>query len=83
MAIVGMVAGLVSLVCWILTVVKAFQRGTTTTGVLSICGLIGFILGWINVKEWDHQPVMIAWSVAFLLAIIVQVLGGGGAPVAP
>lgn len=36
MAIVGMVAGLVSLVCWILTVVKAFQSGTTSNGVLSM-----------------------------------------------
>ena len=83
MAIVGMVAGLVSLVCWILTVVKAFQSGTTSNGVLSICPLVGFILGWINVKEWNHQPVMLAWTVATILNLVVQYMGGGAPVVAP
>ena len=83
MAIVGMVAGLVSLVCWILTVVKAFQSGKTSNGILSICPLVGFILGWINVKDWNHQPVMLAWTVAILLNIVAQVLAGGAVPVAP
>lgn len=83
MAIVGMVAGLVSLVCWILTVVKAFQSGKTSNGILSICPLVGFILGWINVKEWNHQPVMLAWTVATILNLVVQYMGGGAPVVAP
>jgi len=80
MAIVGMIAGIVSLVCWILTVIKAFQSGSTTNGVLSICGIIGFVLGWMNVKQWNHQPVMIAWTVSTLIGIVANVLGAQGVP---
>lgn len=47
------------------------------------CPLVGFILGWINVKEWNHQPVMLAWTVATILNLVVQYMGGGVPVVAP
>lgn len=74
LGVAGAIAGLTSLVCWILTIVKAFKEGQTSTGVLSICGIIGFILGWINVKEWDHMPVMLAWTAAMIVSIVAQVV---------
>lgn len=74
LGVVGAIAGLTGLVCWILTIVKAFKEGQTSTGVLSICGIIGFILGWINAKEWDHVPVMLAWTAAIVVSIITQLV---------
>ena len=79
MAIVLLVAGVVQLVCWVATIVKAFQSGSTSSGVLSICPLAGFILGWVNVKDWNHQSVMIAWTIATVLGGVIKVLAAGGA----
>ncbi|HMO15444.1 MAG TPA: hypothetical protein PKD64_13570 [Pirellulaceae bacterium] len=69
-----MLAGLVSLVCWILTIVTAFKHNETLLGILSICGIVGFIIGWIKHKEWNHKQVMLIWSVAFAATIIFQVI---------
>ena len=45
-------------------------------GFLSICGLIGFIVGWVKSGELDHQGVMLAWTVAIAGNIGLQVMAG-------
>lgn len=86
MALVGIsgIIGLVSLGCWIFTIVRAFQAGDTTSGVLSICPLIGLIIGWMNHTAWNHTKVMMIWTACIVLNILMQVaavalLGGGAA----
>jgi hypothetical protein len=57
--ILCILAGLGSLVCFILVLVQMFQRGQTTLGIVCIVlvfcgigGLIAFIYGWMKHREW-------------------------------
>jgi hypothetical protein len=77
------VGGLIALVCHIIVIVKMFQTGQTGLGIVAIvltcCGigiLLTLIYGWVKVKEWNVQPLMIAFTVGFILSII----GGALAP---
>ena len=75
--VLSLACSAVSLVCWIMTLVKFFQKGDTLMGILSICPLIGFIMGWVKVKELpNHQNFMLAWTAAIVLNIILSVAGG-------
>jgi hypothetical protein len=64
--------GIVSLICWILMLVKIFQSGDTLWGVLSICPLVCFIYGWVKVGKLNAQPIMLAWTVAVVLNIVLN-----------
>ncbi len=79
MIIVGLsaVCGLVSLGCWIFTIVRAFQSGDTVAGIVSICPLGAFILGWINAGKWNHMGVMAVWSICIVINIVLNVLVQG------
>jgi hypothetical protein len=76
-AVMEVVGGLISLVCFILVLVKMFQRGKTRLGILCIvltlcCGaghLITFIYGWVKSGEWGIRNVMVAWTVGLVLAV--------------
>lgn len=72
---VSLVISLISVVCWIYTIVVAFQHGETLMGILSICALVGFVIGWINADKWNHKKVMVIWSIAFASGIILQLVG--------
>ena len=80
----ALIVGLVSLVCWIWTIVRAFQEGETASGILSICPLVGFIIGRINSGSWNHTKVMIVWSICIVINILLNValagVLGGAAP---
>jgi hypothetical protein len=76
------IAGLGSLVCFILVVVQMFQRGQTGLGiaciVLIFCcgigGLIVFVYGWIKASSWGIQNIMLVWTACIVLGIIAGVL---------
>ncbi len=70
MSIIYSLAGLVSLVCWILTLVKLFQSKGVLHGILGIiCGLYTFIWGWMNTSSNDNKMIMIIWTVAIILSM--------------
>jgi hypothetical protein len=83
--VVAGVAGLVSLICFILVLVQMFQRGRTGLGiaciVLAFCcgigGLVAFIVGWVNSREWRLTNVMTVWTVALIADIVVGVMNPG------
>ena len=76
MSIVLIAAGVVSLVCWIMVLIKIFKENVGL-GILGIlCGLFTFIYGWVKVKEYNCKNVMLAWTAAFIVTIIAQVMGG-------
>ncbi len=81
------IIGLVSLGCWIFTIVRAFQAGDTTSGILCICPLIGLIIGWMNHTAWNHTKVMMIWTACVIFNILMQVVAiavmGGQAAAAP
>jgi Ca2+/Na+ antiporter len=76
--IVSAVAGLVSLVCFVLVVVKMFQNKQTGLGVASIIGLfcifgyfIALFVGWKNRAAWQLEKVMPVFTIAFLLSLVL------------
>jgi hypothetical protein len=77
LGIIGLIVGLGSAACWIYTIVRLFQIGKTIEGVCAICPLVGFILGWVRVKELNHQKVMVIWSVLLVVSILINVMLAG------
>lgn len=71
--------GIGELVCLILVLMKMFQVGEQTMGivciVLLLCcgigGLIVFIYGWINATKWDIKNVMLIWTGLFIAALVL------------
>lgn len=82
--VLGIIASIGSLVCYILVLIKMFQNGQTGLGiaciVLLFCcgigGLIAFIYGWMKSSEWGIQNVMLIWTVLFIINIILNVAVG-------
>ena len=71
------IIGLVVLVCWVMEVVIAFKKGDgPLLGVLSIvccCTLGGLVIGWIKCKEWGIQTLMLVYTIAFVINLILSV----------
>jgi len=76
MSVLMGVAGIVSLVCWIMVLIKIFKENIGL-GILGIfCGIFAFIYGWVKVKQYNIKNVMVAWTVALLVMILAQMMGG-------
>ena len=77
LSILGIIAGIGSLICWIMILIKLFQEKGVLHGILGIiCGLYPFIWGWINVGRLNVKNIMLIWTVCIVLGII---LNGAGA----
>lgn len=75
LAVAG-IAGLVSIVCWILILIKMFQTAGALQGILGIiCSLWAFIWGWMNADRLGAKNIMLAWSAAIVVGIIFQIAG--------
>ena len=74
--ILGGILGLVSLVCWIIVVVKMFQTEGVVQGIIGlICGLWAFIWGWMNAEKVGRN-IMVLWTIAIILATVFNIAGG-------
>jgi len=70
---VAIICWLVSVVCWIMVLVKIFQSGSVGLGILGIiCGLFAFIYGWMKADEYGIRNVMLTWSIAIAVDVVVQ-----------
>jgi hypothetical protein len=82
-----MIAGVASIICWIMVLIKMFSS-EVLQGVLGlICGLWAFIWGWMHADEYGLKTIMMVWTVCIILGIVFNVgttaLGiGGGLPAA-
>ena len=74
--------GIGELVCLILVLIKMFQAGEQTMGiiciVLTLCcgigGLVTFIYGWINATKWDIKNVMWIWTALFIAGLVLYAI---------
>ena len=73
--------GIGSLVCFILVIIKMFQVGESTMGivclVLLLCcigGLVAFIYGWINARKWDITNIMWIWTGLIIAGIVLNII---------
>jgi hypothetical protein len=78
MQIVASIAGLGSLICWVIILVQMFQKDTVLKAILGIiCGLWAFIWGWMNLEKHGQKTVMIVWSLCFVIGVIANVMVAG------
>lgn len=75
--VLSLIVGLGSLICWILEIVAAFKGGNgPLMGILSIvlCGLGGFVIGWIHHKQWNITNLMIGWSACIVVSLLLNIV---------
>ncbi|MBN2432826.1 MAG: hypothetical protein JXQ27_15235 [Acidobacteria bacterium] len=67
--------GLTMLVCWIMVLIQMFKVQGALHGILGIiCSLYAFIWGWMKATELKLKNVMLAWTGALVLYIILMVI---------
>lgn len=75
MMIVGYLMAIVSLVCWIMVLIKMFPAEGPLKGILAIiCGLYAFIWGWMNATRLNIKNIMMIWTVAILVSLVVNMM---------
>jgi hypothetical protein len=73
------IANLIQIVCFILVVVQMFQHNQTGLGVACLVGfvlcgvgmLFAFIYGWMKAAEWNINNVMLTWTAALVVELIL------------
>ena len=71
-------ASLVSIVCWIMVLIKMFPAEGALKGVLAIiCGLYAFIWGWMNATRFNLKTIMLIWTVAIIIGVVANMMAGG------
>jgi hypothetical protein len=74
LGIIGIVFGIISLICWIMVIVKIFQEGSIGLGILAIiCPLFAFIYGWVKVNEYGINNIMLVWTLCIVVNLGVRV----------
>jgi hypothetical protein len=77
MAILGWVVLVGIVICQIFVAIKIFQNDGALKGILAlICGLFGFIWGWMNATRLGIKNIMLIWTVLIVICLIVGVMGG-------
>ena len=78
LGILGGIAGLGSLVCFIIVLIKQFQNGGVLHGIIGIitCGIWTFIWGWINSGKLNIRNIMLIWTVLYIAALILNGMSG-------
>lgn len=74
----GIAASIVSIVCWIMVLIKMFPAEGALKGVLAIiCGLYAFIWGWMNATRFNLKTIMLIWTVAIIIGVVANLMAGG------
>ena len=78
MGILGGIAGLGSLICFIIVLIKQFQEGGVLHGIIGIitCGIWTFIWGWINSGRLNFRNLMLIWTLLWIVAMILNTMSG-------
>ena len=78
LGILGAIAGLGSLICFIVVLIKQFQEGGVLHGIIGLitCGIWTFIWGWINSGRLNLRNLMLIWTLLWIVAIILNSMSG-------
>jgi hypothetical protein len=78
LGILALVALVGLIICQIFVAIKIFQSDGALKGILAlICGLFGFIWGWMNSSKMGIKNIMIIWTVLIIVYAICAGMGGG------
>jgi hypothetical protein len=90
LSILAMILSLVSLVCFIIVLIKQFQNAGALHGIIGIitCGIWTLIWGWMNASKLNIKNIMMIWTLVLVVCIILNVMSGGfsysiGTPATP
>lgn len=73
MFLLSVLLSLVSIVCWIIILIKLFNFEGVGKGIFGIiCGLYAFIWGWQKADAHNHKNIMIIWSICAVVNIILS-----------
>jgi hypothetical protein len=73
--ILSYIAAGISVVCWIIVLIRMFKE-SAVKGILGlICGIYAFIWGWMN-SSAGLKNIMLLWTLAIVLAVIGGAIGG-------
>lgn len=62
---------IVSLILYVIVLVKMFQNSGVLAGILGIiCSIYAFIWGWLNAKQYEFTPLMLLWSFLMILSLL-------------
>ena len=79
--ILAMIAGLATFVLGILVAVKMFQHQMIWQGILTIiCALFGVIYGWQKKDEIGAQSLMVPYTIAFAISLVLNIIARVTAP---
>jgi hypothetical protein len=78
MQIIAMLLSLLSLICFILVIIKQFQTAGVVHGIIGIitCGIWTFIWGWMNAGKLNITQIMLIWTVLILACLIINFMFG-------
>jgi len=78
LGIVGWIAGVGSLICFIIVLIKQFQEGGILHGIIGLitCGIWTFIWGWINSSRLNIRNLMLIWTLLWVVAMILNGMSG-------
>ncbi len=75
LSVLGGIASIVSLVCFIIVVIKLFKVKGVGWGIFGvICGIYTFIWGWQNVESQNIKKEMLIWTAAFIVSVVIRVI---------
>jgi hypothetical protein len=69
------IAGAISVVCWIIVLIRMFKESAVKGIIGVICGIYAFIWGWMNAGS-GLKNIMVLWTLAILIGIVGGAIGG-------
>ena len=79
LSILALILSVVSLICFIMVLIKQFQNGGALHGIIGIitCGIWTLIWGWMNATKLNIKNLMMIWTLLIVVCIILNVMSGG------
>jgi hypothetical protein len=73
--ILSYIAGGLSVVCWIIVLIRMFKESAVKGIIGLICGIYAFIWGWMNAGA-GLKNIMLLWTLAIIVGFVGAAIGG-------
>jgi hypothetical protein len=77
LGILALVAFVGCIICQIIVAIKIIQNDGALKGIIALlCGLFGFIWGWMNSSRLGIKNILLIWTVLIIIYVICGAIGG-------